>query len=275
MLLDRFKLLATLAALIFADSTEVVAHGSVHEQISQITKQLERNPIAELHLKRGELFYFHNDWNAALADYDTAAVLDPELDIVDLYRSTTLLAAGRFNSAQEAVERFLQKKPEHRQALLTSARIHVKLEDYLAAVANYDQFLRLQNKAKPTHYLERAQALINAGPEHIEAALAGIDAGLDKLGQIVTLQLHAIDLELKLNRVDAALERLERISAQSARKEKWLFRKGEILTKGGRDQEARQAYDLALQSITALPKSRREAKAIRELEARIRAALHL
>jgi tetratricopeptide (TPR) repeat protein len=275
MLSDRFKLLTVIATLILADWAASFPHGSVHEQILVITREIQRSPEAELYLKRGELYYLHGDWTAALADYDSASTLDPGLAIVDLYRSTTMLAAGLFADGQQAVSRFLLKRPEHRQALLTHARIHVKLEDYTAAVASYDQFLRRQNTPSPAHYLERAQALAHAGPEHIETALAGIDEGLDKLGQIVTLQLYAIDLELKLKQVDAALERLEQISVQSARQEKWLFRKGEILKKGGRDHEARQAYDLALQSITALPKSRREAKATRELEARIRAALKL
>ncbi|MCG8608864.1 hypothetical protein MJD09_28235 [bacterium] len=271
--MGHFKPLVITSALILASWVESFAHGSVHEQILEVTKQIELNPQAELYLKRGELFYFDNDWQAALADYDTVANLNPELAIVDLYRSTTMLAAGMFAEGQQAANRFLRKKPEHGRALLTHARLLVKLENYTDAVASYDKLLSISHTPRPEHYLERAQTLVNAGPGHVEAALSGLDEGLARLGQIVTLQLYAIDLEVKLNRFDAALQRLEQISIRSARKEKWLFRKGEILKKSGRDHEAQEAYNLALQSLTALPPSRRETKATRELEARIRAAL--
>src|SRR5262245_7785095 len=72
-----------------------LAHGDLHEQIAAATSQIEKNPKnAELYLKRGELHRAHEDWDAALADYERAAILNPKLIVVDLARGKVLLAAN-------------------------------------------------------------------------------------------------------------------------------------------------------------------------------------
>ena len=100
-----------------------------------------------------------------------------------------------------------------------------------------------------------------------------MDDGIERLGPLVTIQLHAIDLELKRKQFDAALARLEKIAAQSPRKETWLARRGEILLQAGRREEARAAYEQALKALDTLPPGRRNVPAMNELERRIKAAL--
>ena len=53
----------------------------------------------------------------------------------------------------------------------------------------------------------------------IDEALRGLDEGINQLGPVVTLQLLAIDLELRRKSYDAALTRLDLIAAESERKE--------------------------------------------------------
>ena len=76
-----------------------------------------------------------------------------------------------------------------------------------------------------------------------------------------------------MRRYDAALARLERIAAQSPRKERWLARRGEILRQAGRTAESREAFGKALEAIQSLPSYHRSTKATVELENRVRAAL--
>lgn len=257
-------------------SPDVWAHGSVHEQIQALTQEIIKSPgEASLYLRRGELYYHHNKWNLALADYDTAASLDAGLDIVDLYRGKTMLAANMLKDGRNALDRFIAVFPEHPHALLTRARLLTKMQSYAAAVTDYDLFVKLNATPSPEHFLERAQALVRLGTDHIPATLEGLDEGMAVLGQVVTLQLYAIELEVELRRFDAAVTRLEQISAQSARKEKWLFRKGEILKKAGRHEDARKTLDQALTAIESLPIRRRRMKATAALEVRIRAVLSL
>ena len=93
------------------------------------------------------------------------------------------------------------------------------------------------------------------------------------MGPLVTLQLHAIDLEVKMGKVDQGLKRLEGIAAQSPRKETWLARRGEILKNAGRNKEAAEAFKASLKAIDRLPPSRGRVPAMRELRKRVNAAL--
>src|SRR5439155_22460749 len=115
--------------------------------------------------------------------------------------------------------------------------------------------------------------LAAGGNSHLDEVVRGLDAGVDKLGPVVTLQLYAIELELQRGRYDAALARLDTIAAQSVRQETWLARRGEILERAGRADSARATYATALTTLDTLPPSARRVGAMTELRTRVCAAL--
>lgn len=260
-----------LAALGLCVALVAAAHGPLQEQIDALTEQIEQAPSAQLYLRRGELHRLHEDWDAALSDYRRAARLAPAEDTLDFLRGRALLEAGRPAPAKLALERYLARHPDHAEALIVQARALRALGRYRAAAAAYTRAIDRLPRPEPDHYLERAR--IEAAAGTIKPALAGLDAGIARLGPVVTLQLYAIELELKQRRVDAALARLDRIAAQSPRKETWLARRGAILWDAGRRKEAGAAYAAALAAIEALPAPARRTRAITQLEAEVRAAL--
>jgi tetratricopeptide (TPR) repeat protein len=250
------------------------AHGPLHEQIELISQEIKRAPRdAELYWRRGELHRLHGDWDLAYADYDRAAAVDPNLDVVDLGRGRLFLEANWPQSAKRVLDRFLSRHTNHVDALITRARVQVKLGQPLAAADDFSAAIAYSHEAGPELYIERAQAFTAAGGEYLRAALKGLDDGIRKLGPLVTLQLYAIDLEIKLKRFDEALSRLDQVAAQSPRKETWLARKGEILQQAGRGSQAQEAFQAALAAINRLPLSRRNVPAMKELEERVREAL--
>lgn len=248
------------------------AHDDLHEQIARATQQIRKDPRnPELYLKRGELHRAHRDWTKALTDYDRAARLAPSLAKVNFHRGRMLLEAGRFQPAKTALDHFLAREPRHGEALLTRARVLQQLGDHRAAADDYTRALALHPGAKPDYYLERAKAQLAVnGAASIDEALGGLDEGIEKFGPLVTLQLFAIDLELGKRNCDGALERLDRIAAQSPRKETWLARRGEILMQAGRAHEAREALAGALKTIEALPARTRQIRATAKLEKQVR-----
>lgn len=251
-----------------------LAHGDLHGQIEELTKQLTKQPKnAELYLRRGELHRAHRDWDAAQADYDRSLTLAPQYRAVHLARGRMFLEADWPLSAKVALSRFLEFEPKHSGALAFRARARVKLREYLAAADDFTASIGSSPEPVPELYIERAQALTEAGEDHFGTALAGLEEGVRKLGPIVTLQLYAIDLEVKLKRIDAALARLDQLAAQSPRQETWLARRGEILRQAGRTAEAQRAFVAALEAIAKLPAARREVPAMVELEKRLRDAL--
>ena len=162
--------------LCLAISLPLAAHGDLHERIAALTKQIDLSPTnAELYLKRGELHRAHRDWKVALADYDRAAQLRPDLDVVDLLRGLTFLASGAPEAAIPALDRFLKRQPEHAEARVARARTLVKLGRHLAGAEDFTRALAQMTAPKPEYYLERAQALVTLGDTRIDEALRGLD----------------------------------------------------------------------------------------------------
>lgn len=249
-----------------------VAHGPVHEQIVRLSEEIKQFPdSADLFLQRGELYRHHQDWDAALTDYKSAQNLAPRLAMVDLCRGKLFFDAGKLPQAKAALDRFLAAAPNDAEGFLTRARVMAQLGSYAQAAIDYGRAIQNMSSPQPEHYYERSEALVSVG--RTMEALQGIDEGIRRLGGIVTLQLYAIELEINLQLYDEALRRLEKIAAESPRQEKWLARRGEILQLAGRDEEARRAFQSALQEIETLPLQRRSAKAVFDLEKRVRAAL--
>ena len=266
------KLVRLMAALILL-ATVASAHEGLHGQIAEVTARIKRAPLdATLYLRRGELYRLHQDWRRAAADYDRAERLQPALAVVDLARGKMLFEAGRLQGAMRALDSFLLNQPKHVEALVTRARVLVKLGRRIEAERDFATAINLTATPQPELYIERARALAD-GPDSdmgdtIEA-LRGLDEGLSKLGPLVTLQLYAIDLELRRRNYDSALARLQTVAAQSPRKETWLVRRGEILLLAGRKKEAQGVFAGALAALQSLPTHRRRTRAVADLEARL------
>ena len=249
------------------------AHEGLHEQIAAITAKIKRDPKnASLYLQRGELHRLHRDWGRAAADYDRAERLQPSLKVVELARGKMFFESGKLQRAKSSLDHFLSQQPAHYEGLITRARVEAKLGARSDAANHFSQAIAASSVPEPELYLERANVL--AGDEQrISEALRGLDEGIYKLGSLVTLQLAAIELELRSKNYDGALTRLDQIAAQSERKEAWLVRRGEILKLAGRNEEARAAFSAALTAIESLPGAHRHSRAVTALELRARSAL--
>jgi tetratricopeptide (TPR) repeat protein len=268
------KLISLSILLLITFPHWALAHGDLHLQIEEVTKRILQEPKnAELYLKRGELHRAHQEWDAAQADYDLAQAFNPGLKVVDLGRGKMFFEANWPLSAMVALNRFIAHYSNHVDALVTRARTLVKLGRRIEAAQDYSQAIASAAQPQPEMFLERAQALTAEGEAYIEQALKGIDEGINRLGPLVVLQLYAIDVEVKEKHFDSALGRLERVAAQSPRKETWLERRAEILQQAGRPREAIEAYQAALKALDTLPPSRRQVPAMIELEKRVRLAL--
>ena len=266
-----------LLAVLLLLATLATAHGGLHEQIAEVTALIKRAPLnATLYLKRAELYRLQQNWRRAEADYNQAARLQPGLAVADLARGQMLFEAGRPKPAKVALDRFLISQPEHLEALVTRARVLVKLGQRVEAAQDFTAAISLASTPQPELYIERARSLAGApgsNIDNINEALRGLDEGLTRLGPLVTLQLYAVDLELRLKSYDKALARLETVAAQSPRKETWLFRRGEVLLLAGRNTEAHTAFASALAALESLPLRRRRTRAVADLEVRLRSAL--
>jgi tetratricopeptide (TPR) repeat protein len=245
----RVALLA-LAASLASGGRPASAHDGLAERIAALSAQIAQSPSSpSLLVKRAELYRENRQWNEALADLDRAERIDPTIAIVNLVRAHVHLERKNWQAAADAATRFISRQPDHADARVVRARAYAELGRRQAAAADFTSALAV--RPQPDLYIERAKALEGPGHDALEQALRSLDEGLARLGQIVTLELGAIDLELRLNRYDAALARLDGITARAPRKDTWLARRGAILERAGRPEDARAAYRAALDSLSS------------------------
>jgi len=250
------------------------AHPGIDEQLARLDEQLAAAPDdATLYLRRGELHRIHRDYAKAEADYRAALGLDKELYIAQFCLGRLKIDSGATEEGRAILDQYLSAHPDDPAALAYRGRALMALGEPLAAAEDLSRAIRFAEPPRPEDFLERARALASAGPEHVGKAIEGLDEGLRLLGQPVTLQVYAIDLELARRNFDAALRRLDSIASQSVRQEPWLVRKGSILEAAGRLDEARSAYRQTLASIENLPSERRSNRAVERLEQEARQAL--
>ncbi len=250
------------------------AHADIIERLAALDRQIEQTPqSSELYFKRGELHRLHRDWPAARADYDRGAQLDPDNPAVHYYRGRMWLEAGDPARARPLLDRFIAARPDHADARLIRARVLAALGQWQAAADDLTRAIELLEPPTPEVYLDRARALVAAGPEHTETALRGLDEGIARLGPVVSLIQYAIEAERAHGRPEAALARLDRLPAQLRRQPAWLAIRGDILASMGETQQAQATYRAGLDAIAAYPPARRNARATAELESRLRKSL--
>lgn len=181
----------SLLALVFLLISPVpaAAHGAIHEQIASLTARIEEAPgNAALYLRRAELHRVDRSWDAALADYERASRLGPELHAGHLARAQMLLEAEWPQSALVSIDRFLLAEPRHSRGRATRGRIFAMLDRQLEAAKEFEKAIALvdpEAKPNPDDYLDRARSFNAAGRP--DEALRGLDEGIARLGPLVAL----------------------------------------------------------------------------------------
>jgi tetratricopeptide (TPR) repeat protein len=215
------------------------------------------------------LHRLHTDWNSAQGDIDKAIELAPDLPQIDLTLARLLLDTKRYEGAEKALDRFIQRVPNHVDALVTRGRARVGSGSPLQAAEDFGRAIAHAAQPEPEHYIEQARAFAAAGQDHIPAAIAALDAGMMRLGKLVTLGLYAVELECTRRNFDAALERLDALSASQPRKESWHERRGDVLDAAGRSVEAKAAYIAGIEAIKTLPPHIQNTAAVQQRQERL------
>ena len=255
-----------------AGAANVFAHGDVHDRIVALTQQIAQSSsnAASLYFQRAELYRIDGDFTNALVDLARVEKLDPSVVRVGYCRGRVLFEANRLQEALPPLDKYLAGKPKDADAYTVRARTLKKLGRFQAAVDDYTVAIA-QSTPGPEMFIERAEAYRGMGKP--DAAIGSLEEGIRKMGPLVTLQLPAIDLEVSLKRYDAALARIDTVSARLQRKETWLVRRADVLRQAQREEEARKTYMEALAAIERLPPAHRGTRAMLDLRERIHAAL--
>jgi tetratricopeptide (TPR) repeat protein len=246
-----------------------------HQDLAELVVVHERESARRasdpaVHLEEAHVRRLAHDFDGALVALAHAAAVGADPADAAVVRGQIYLDAGWPGAARAELDRALRTYPERVHLRLIRARASQRLGEPSAAAADYRAAIAGMRAPTPDQVIEYRDVVLETGDE--EGALAALDLGMARIGPAPTLQLPAIDLALALDRHQDALRRIDVLLAQSPRNERWLARRGEILERAGRADEARQTYGVALALIEARPATRRGGR-VRTLERRLRAHL--
>lgn len=202
----------------------------------------------------------HGEWQTALIDLEKADRLEPGKYATDWMRGQALMAGGKFDAAKSVLDDFLAKFPQHGGAQATRARVLDKLEQHEAALTDFRAALLKTPNPEPDLVIEVAEALV--AQKHIEEAADLIDLHLKRMGHSPGLVMKALEIEVSLGRVDAALSRVEAMQKTAPRPEPWMAKRATVLAQCGRTDDAKAAWTALRDHILVLPNLERGSHAM-------------
>lgn len=254
--------------MVWASATEpVLAHEDIEIQIKAVTARIAESPRdATLFHRRGDLRRIHEEWDAALADFERALELDPKLAPAMTGKAAVLLATARADEALPLATRATHLAPDDTHAHLVEARVLAALDQTEKADAAYARALSTLDQPTAEVFLERAEQLRRRGRTFFPRAVDVLQDGIERIGPVVTLAEPLIDLQIASGLPDEALATCDRVLKASGPNPRWLLRRGDLLLLVGKPDEAASTYLSVLDRIAALPERRRRTAAIMELE---------
>lgn len=237
-------------------SHPIAAHGPGLNEIDNITTQIAKTgEQAALYAKRARVYQNNHMWLEAMSDLDRAIELDSQNTEYDLDRAQLSFEAGEFLRALDFISLYLLRHESSSEALLIRARSHRALGQYLQSIESYQLALAdlsgFDGSPMPEWYFEFADTWLLAGEK--QNALRVLQQGMDQLGVLGVFQLRAAELEVELEFYDSALARIDQLLAQAQRKDLWLTRRADILSRAGREEEAQRTYEQAYATLQGLP----------------------
>lgn len=255
-------------------TSTLLAHGALHDQIAELSHQIEHHPgQAELYLKRGLVYQEDGRTADAEHDFKQALHLDPKARSAHFHLAQLALHQKQFDLAQHYATAFLNSLSGEKGGLNRGnhllGAIHVAKKDFENAILAYQAALDHSEEPSPDLYLDLTDAFLSRGHQFDDAALNVLEQGMQRLGSLPILIDKAIAVNRNAGRFDAALAQLDSLLAQGQRLPELYHRKGRILTEAGRTEEARQAFQSALSTIEQIPPARQNSAAMQELRAKI------
>jgi tetratricopeptide (TPR) repeat protein len=210
-------------------------------------------------------------WREAMADLEMAARLDAQNPQYDLRRADLAFSAGDFVRALDFIELYLLRHDYSTEAGLIQARAYVALGQVQRAADSYraalDNLAGFDSRPMPEWYIEFADTLMLDGKA--QDALQVLQQGIDRLGALSVFLVKAAELEVELGLYDSALARIDQLLNQAQRKDLWLARRADILSRAGREDEARETYGQAYAALKNLPARLQNLPVSRELADRL------
>ena len=268
--LSKIFLSSILILLLFANFS--YCHVGEHGLISLFSEKIIDDPEnPDLYFKRAAQHRYAGHFEKALTDFNKTKSLESDYHLVDLGMGLVFLDSGWSKTAEFYLRNFINESPDHIVGLSSLAKALAAQNRGLESAALYTRISSLVNKPSPEFYIEMADSYLIA--KNYSQAIKSLDKGIDRLGHITSLDQKALDIELQDNLTSEALIRLDNLIEFSPQKERWLYKKGQLLESQGNYEEAKSLYLKALNYYNLRPANRRRIPVLLKLKKNIDQAL--
>lgn len=250
------RLRAALVAVLLAGlRIESQAHPDPSHTLAEIEEHLIATPRdPALHLAKAETLLTMKRAEEARKAIDEAARLDPQAPGLGYARAKWAFAVGDVAGARRLVEEFLQKESAHHDGQRLLRRLACEAADLDTAIKASEAILAGDAPVPVNDFTACAALYEQRGqPGDDDRALAALDLGLQRIGCLTGLHYMACDIEVRLQRYDAALRRIDALTQRFRPRMEFETKRAEVLVTAGRSREARAAYDNALALLEAFP----------------------
>lgn len=247
----RQFIVSILVILLVAYSCVISAHGIVHEQIYQISREMVTQDTAQNRIGRAQLYHIDEQWILASQDYSRARELNPENRRIDFLEASMWHDAGRPDLALPLVNRLLKNQSNHVNGLWLRARVLNALGRLASATDDYRLITSSAERVLPEMYLEWAHTQAVLKPTNLPAVNQIIKQGVEQLGPLVSLLQYAIQFNRDHHAYQPALVWLNMLPEQLRKQPHWVLQRADLLDLAEQHQEAKSNRQHALEILLA------------------------
>ncbi len=263
--MTKFSLLFLLISLCF--SGYINAHGDIHERIIKTTEEIKKHPdSAFLYVKRGKLYFQHEDFNKSISDLKTSQKLGYFSNEQQLLFAKAHTKLDNHSHALNYVDVVLKAQPNTVIAIRLKANIFYKQHRYKDAALEFERVLQISKETFPENYMEASLTWEKLNTEEGDRnAIIVIQKGIEDIGNIISLYHRLVELSIHKKDYESAIKNQIKIIDISPRKETPYYKLAELQLHNNSKAEALESLNTAKIYFKKLPERVQNTSYMKEL----------
>ena len=252
-------------------SQAAFAHGDLDKRIKKASKEIKENPNdPALYLKRGALYFQHEEYKKSIADYKMCVKLDMDANLLDFRFAQSYEKKNAHKKALRHLDEILKTEPEHVKAWRLKGLVLYKEKKFCDAATCYENVLAFAKESFTENYLDASKAWEHCKQKtQAQNATEVIQRGLQNLGALTVFYQRLVYLYQKEKDFESALDFQNKIIASLKRKEHAFYKRALIYRDAENPVAAKEDLQMSLNLIAALPRRFRKTKAIIKLKNKV------
>jgi len=247
----------------------IFAHGRLDKRIKEVSEEIKSNPdSAFLYLKRGNLYYQHDEFKKSIRDFKKCSKLEYKNSRLFFGFAKSYEGLEKFTTSLDYVNKILTDNAQDVKALRLKGQLLFKKKEYVEAANSFERVVEYADKTIPENYLEISRAWEESNDKEVLYRTSNsIKQGIEDLGELHVFYTRLIELYLEFGDYNSALVYQTKMLENSLRKEKAYYSRALIYLKKGNRIAAKSDLEKSLSAIDQTPERTKNNKAMKDLKA--------